>query len=317
LVFFFWHFPLTNVYFALSFFCFTLTTSSYGTSMKHLLPSLAFIMLAGGPLTGAHAQKFLTGELSGDYPAAEYSISGNVYVLPKATLSFAAGSVLRFESFTGILVRGALVCKGTPEQPVTFTSSRDVKGAGTAAEAFDWNGIKVTAEAVEITLEHCTIAYSTYGLTVESSVTPVSLKEIMFHHNGSASLTWERKMLPVTENAPLSFIWPELPAAMKPPVAKKDTRISTPAPAAKIAPTTAEKKTARTIAAGAALVGGALWLTGHLCAQHYNGLMIKPGTPLAAGNGYKNSRDGWVTASNIGIGIFAAGAAAFAVTFVF
>ncbi|MGA2506856.1 MAG: hypothetical protein ABSF80_05195 [Chitinispirillaceae bacterium] len=281
--------------------------------MKHVLPSVLLIIFAGGPLTGVLAQKYLTGELSGNYPAAEYSISGNVFVLPKTTLSFAPGSVLRFENFTGILVRGALVCKGTQQQPVVFTSSRDVPGGpGNAANAFDWNGIKVTAEAFGITLEHCIVAYSTYGLTLESNTTPVALKEITFHHNGSASFSREKRMLPVTENAPLSFNWPELPRAKtegKKPAKQNAGNADK--------PQAAWKKTVRTAGAGAALAGGALWLTGHLCAEHYNNLMMKPGTPLAVANGYKNSRDGWITAGNIGIGLLAAGAAAFTVTFVF
>lgn len=142
-------------------------------------------------------------------------------------------------------------------------------------------------------------------------------------------------MMPVTENAPLSFIWPELPAATKPSAEKKNTRIRTPAQAAEIAlkaekekpalqratgadrQQEAWKKTAKTIGAGAAIVGSALWLTGHFSAEHYNGLMMKPGTPLASGYGYKNSRDGWVTARNIGIALFTGGAAGFAVTLVF
>ena len=286
--------------------------------MKRILLSLLFTAFAGCPLSGAPAQKVLTGDVSGDHPAGEYIVSGNVCVLPKTTLSFAAGSILRFDNFTGIVVRGALVCKGTPERPIVFTSANDVSNTGTAPEAFDWNGIKVTPGAAGITLEQCLITYSTFGLNIESDAVPVSLKNVTFHHNGSASFTCGKKTMPVTENIPVSLNRPETETTLTPAgksIAKKAGKKTTGKDIA--VPEPAWKKTVRFPGAGAAIVGGALWLTGHLLAEHYNTLMMKPGTPLAVGNGYKNSRDGWMTARNIGIGLFCGGAVAFAVTFVF
>jgi hypothetical protein len=296
--------------------------------MRTVFALLALTVIVGGSYRSAFAQQYLTGELSGNYPAGEYSISGNVHVLPKKTLSFAAGSVLRFENFTGIVVRGELVCKGTAAQPVIFTSYRDVPGTKTPPEAFDWNGIKVTAEASAVSLENCTIAYSTFGLDIELNKTPASIKNVTFRLNGTASLTREKRMMQMQENTPLSFAWPE--AAVKP-----NTPTNTEKPREPLEPlqryvsqekTKNEKagpqrpawiKTVRITGASIVTAGAALWLIGHLQAEHYNNLVIKPGTSAAMGNSYKNSRDGWVTARNVGIGLFGIGAAGFVITFGF
>ncbi len=278
--------------------------------MNNYLSSLFLIAVAA--CGSAFAQKYLTGELSGSYPAGEYSISGNVHVLPKTTLSFAPGSILRFENFTGIVVRGELVCRGTPQQPVVFTSSRDIPGAKTMPEAFDWNGIKVTPEAKGIRLEYCAVAYSTFGLSIESGSTPVSIRGAVFHHNGSASLTREKKMFAVKENLPVSFTWPEPPAA-----APQTENTAAAEPVKKTSAVKTWKNTFGIAGAGIGIAGAALWLTGHLRAEHFNSLMIRPGTPLTTGNDYKDTRDGWVTVRNLGIGLFGLGAAGFAVTFVF
>jgi hypothetical protein len=155
-----------------------------------------------------YSERYITGELSGVYPADEYVITGNIYVLPRTTLRFDPGSTLRFENFTGMIVRGELICKGTILRPIRFTSSRDIPSSRIMPEAFDWNGIKVMPEAINICLEFCSITYSTAGLEIASNTTPVILNEVTFSHNGSASLTREREMITLEDNVPVSFRWP-------------------------------------------------------------------------------------------------------------
>jgi hypothetical protein len=157
----------------------------------------------------------------------------------------------------------------------------------------------VTPEASGIRLEYCAVAYSTFGLDIESAATPVSLREVVFRHSGTASITRERRTLSLRENLPVSFAWPETAAATQP------------------AKPAAWKGPVRITGAVAAVAGGALWLTGHLRAEHFNSLMIRPGTPLTTGNDYKDTRDSWVTVRNLGIGLFGLVAAGFVVTFVF
>jgi hypothetical protein len=282
--------------------------------MKGIFKTFCLLLVAGGIGQQALAQKYLTGELSGSYPAGEYNISGNIYVLPKTTLTFEAGSILRFDNFTGIIVRGSLVGKGTTEQPILLTSTRDIPHGKTAAEAFDWNGIKATSEAEGITFEYCTIAYSTFGLNIESNHTPVSIKECIFHNNGSASLAREKKMIAINENLPFSQNWPD---GNEPIVTPTDT---TPKPIPNSnGPTKAHPKwvlPVRISLGAAGVVGGALWIVGHVQAEHYNSLLNppQPGTKIQE---VSTSRDNAVTLRNVGIGLFAIGVAGFGVTFFF
>jgi hypothetical protein len=284
--------------------------------MRWFAQLLFAILIAAGCGSEALAQKYLTGELAGTYPAGEYSISGNIYVLPKTTLTFEAGCILRFDNFTGIIVRGTLVCKGTAEEPVILTSSRDLAKGHSAAEAFDWNGVKVTEEAQGATLEYCTISYSTFGLNVESAATPVSLKEIIFKSNGSASLTREKKMLAIVDNVPVNQTWPEA-GSIQPPDTVRIDSLRPPKPS--MHPKWV--KPAR-IGCGVLAVGGcALWIGGHLTAQKYDqkaqeqSKIVPTNRDLV--NSYVTSRNNAVTVRNIGLGLFGAGLIGFGVTFLF
>jgi hypothetical protein len=226
-------------------------------------------------------------------------------------------SRLRPGAYCGSITLPALWCgalssaRARPDSPCSSPpQKKNVPDAGTAAKPFDWNGIKVTAEASGITLEHCAVAYSTYGLDIESNTTPVTITNVVLHDNGSASFTRGKKMMPVNENIPFSFNWPETatPAADKNAVKEAGKKSSLSKPA--------WKKTVRIAGIGTAIAGGALWLTGYLRAEHYNSL-IKPGTSIAMFKEYKDSWNSWVSVRNIGIGLSGLGAAGFVVTFVF
>lgn len=302
-----------------------------GPDLKILSAITLSLLVASGGVFPVCAQKYLTGELSGTYPAGEYVVSGNIHVLPKTQLTFEPGCTLRFENYTGIVVRGELTCRGTSEKPVVFTSSRDVPSSRTMPEAFDWNGIKVTSESDGITLEHCIVAYSTFGLNIESNGTPVTIKEIKFNNNGSASLTRERKMMPVTDNMAISFVWPEMQAAaMVTDSVKKDsvpadrtvnkTRKNakkTDMKKERAKPRLEWKAPVRITLGSAAAVGGIMWVTGYAISKksmndRNSGVPFTPEWNRADKN-FKN----WVTVQNIGAGLFAIGAVGFSVTFLF
>jgi hypothetical protein len=175
-------------------------------SMKILLMGAVGIGCILLPFT-AFSQRYITGELSGVYPADDYVVTGNIHVLPHSSLRFEPGTTLRFENFTGIIVRGELICKGTILRPILFTSSRDIPRSPITPEAFDWNGLKITQEASMVCIEFSTISYSTTGIEIASKATPVILKEVTFHHNGSNALIREREQIHTDENAPVSFQW--------------------------------------------------------------------------------------------------------------
>lgn len=72
-------------------------------------------------------------------------VEGGVTVAPHATLTVAAGTVVRFapanngqgQSLPALMVQGRLVVNGTPEQPVLFAGT----GNGAPAGAVSWQGI--------------------------------------------------------------------------------------------------------------------------------------------------------------------------------
>jgi hypothetical protein len=284
--------------------------------MGHLRSIILFPAFAAACAAAAPGPRTLSGELFGVFPVAEYTVAGDAAVPRSKTASFEAGSILRFENFSGITVHGSFVCKGTPGRPVIFTSVNDNPGSGTMPEPFDWNGIKAGPDALNVALEHCVVTYSTFGITIESSATPVVLTNVSFHHNGSSSLMIEKKMMPVTENMPVSFTGPKAPEVPRPGKTgtKKTGEASIGGHGTFSGP--AWKKPVRISCAASAMGGAALWLAGFLCAEHYNGL-ITPGTSMAKADDYKKSWNSWVAVRNTGTALFGLGAAGFAVTFVF
>jgi hypothetical protein len=284
--------------------------------MDHLRGLVLFPALAAACAAAAPGPRALSGELSGGFPAAEYTVAGDASVQHRKTASFEAGSILRFENFSGITVHGALVCKGTPGRPVIFTSVNDDPGSGTMPEPFDWNGIKTAPDAVNVALEHCVVTYSTFGINIESAATPVVLTNVSFHHNGTSSFTIEKKMMPVTENLPVSYDGPKAPEGLRTEKTgtKKTGEALTGRHRAFSVP--AWKNPVRISGAAVGIAGAALWLTGFLCAEHYSSL-ITPGTPSAQARDYKESWNSWVAVRNTGTALLGLGAAGFAVTFAF
>ncbi len=144
--------------------------------------------VCAGWLANVRAQTYLTGELSGSYPASEYIITGNIHVLPDSTLEFARGTVLYFEPFTGVVVRGTFRCIGTENEPVTFTSSKEREGRA-AGQAFDWGGIKVEREAKSICISNARLSFSTFGIDIVSDSTEARLENVVWQQNGYSNLS--------------------------------------------------------------------------------------------------------------------------------
>jgi hypothetical protein len=292
--------------------------------MKILLPGLMGIALMLLPVN-LYAQRYLTGELAGDYPQGDYIVSGNIHVLPRTTLRFSPGTTLRFENFTGIIVRGEFICKGTILRPIRFTSSRDVPTSRIMPEAFDWNGINVTAEAITICLEFCSIFYSTTGLDIASNATPVALKEVTFFKNGSSSLTRKREMITIDEDVPISFRWPTAPvtgsgqAGLQPLAASADSTQATATTDEKKRPVRLSinwRKTLLYSTGGTALAGGILAVAAHGMAlkwdNKYDNEKISANTTSMA-----NRRDEWENIRTIGLAIASVGTVGFTVTYIF
>jgi hypothetical protein len=290
------------------------------TCMNFLLKGAVGIGLILLPFT-ASGQRYLTGELSGVYPADDYIITGNIHVLPRTSLRFEPGTTLRFENFTGIVVRGKLICKGTILRPIRFTSSRDILSSPIMPESFDWNGIKITPEASMVCLEFCTISYSTTGVEIALKTTPVILKEVTFHHNGSNALIREREQIPADENVPVSYQW--LPSTDDSSALDDSVVVPTPnAPSVKKAhakparPPIQWKKPVLCATGGLTIAGGLFSGAAYGLAYKYSRDYRHEKDPDLK-RPLADKRDNWLNASAIGLAVTCVSAVGFTLTYIF
>jgi predicted outer membrane repeat protein len=83
-----------------------------------------------------------------------YTIYEEAQVNNGVTLTIEPGTVIQFERvFDGLYVDGTLLARGTPLNPIVFTSDDASKQPG------QWRGIDIRATATNTILENCTIEY--------------------------------------------------------------------------------------------------------------------------------------------------------------
>ena len=67
------------------------------------------------------------GQLATDFSLSAaggpYVVTRDITILPNATLTVEAGTVLTFQQFIGVLIEGSLITKGTTDNPVIFTQA--------------------------------------------------------------------------------------------------------------------------------------------------------------------------------------------------
>jgi hypothetical protein len=110
-------------------------------------------------------------------------LDGWITVAPQATLTVSPGTVVRLGSGSGIHILGRIVVKGTPENPVLFTSLSREPLPG------EWRGIVLSGSEKKNILDHLRIegaetallarfsSFTARGMTIDRAVTGMQLQE--------------------------------------------------------------------------------------------------------------------------------------------
>ncbi len=175
--------------------------------------------------------------LSGALPSvlivenSPYIVEADIFVSPGTTVSIDSGVVLLFNNFSGLHVQGSLYAKGTPQQPVVFTSKNDTyynPYASISAAPYDWNGIDIYENAIGTHFENCVLQYSVYG--IRSQTEYFRIRDCRFLQNGKSNVSIKQNILDVstsqfsytnTEEKTIPIPQSE-PAPQKPSITEKE-----------------------------------------------------------------------------------------------
>ncbi len=142
---------------------------------------------------------------------APYLVTGTLTVEKGQQTTIEKGVIFLFKNFSGIIVSGTILVKGSSKQPVIFTSENDTiynSSATLEPAAFDWDGITLNPTETENVFKHCDIQYSLFG--VNSLGKNVVFEECTFRENGNADVTVAGDKLMVA--SPFSYSPNEKPA---------------------------------------------------------------------------------------------------------
>ena len=118
----------------------------------------------------------LGGTLFGSIAQNNYRVLTDVVVPANQTLTIEAGSLLMFETNTGVTVDGTLIATGGLSSKIVFTcqASPAVHGG--------WDGISVNGGGSRTLLAHVEIAYATTGISISGFLPRVTLTDGELHH---------------------------------------------------------------------------------------------------------------------------------------
>jgi hypothetical protein len=297
-----------------------------------LLPARRFLALMGAACSAVVMPVFadisLSGEQDGFLETGHYLVTGPITVKRGKTLSFAPGSIIRFQRFTGVVVEGSLKCVGTTGLPILFTSQNHRVSGQLSKDApapFDWNGILVADSLASLDFENVHVIYSTFGLDIKSSRSNIRLKDAAFDENGQFNLRVNGEQVDVKDNEPFSYVlppWPEGGAVVAAPA------VSEPMPLPVVRDSLPAIKPVRTGAWKTPMrIGfGAIALTGAVAAFVYDSEVAKNQRKYdeltgqadpAAFAAYLEKRDDAAIKRTISTIIAAVGACGFSITFLF
>ena len=119
-----------------------------------------------------------------------YQIFDSLVVAPGATLTVAAGTTLCFHDKSSLIVRGTLLCEGTPEKPVTMAGDRTGNVVGDIS--FDimsrqWNGVYFAPASKGNNLSHTDIRNTWDGVAIEGPDASLAMLNCRLHNSASTA----------------------------------------------------------------------------------------------------------------------------------
>jgi hypothetical protein len=157
----------------------------------------------------ATAQTTILGSIGGmtfEPSGNPWLVTQNVFIENDSKTIVKPGCVFLFKPYTGIVVHGTFIVEGKKENPVIFSSINDTaynKTSVKKAEPFDWNGILIENEAVEVNLSHFKVSYSVYG--IKSKISTPTINNGLFRQNGQFHFTINEKIQEVESNLPFNY----------------------------------------------------------------------------------------------------------------
>jgi hypothetical protein len=133
-----------------------------------------------------------------------YLVEEALVVMPGARLTLEPGTVVWFRSL-GLVVRGTIQARGTPENPVIFSGLR-VKG---------WKGIFLDGSSGENTLRYCRVSGAEFG--IRSARSRLSVEDCSFQEN-----TWGL----IVEDGQMDITGTLVRAAAKTGISARNSRLS-------------------------------------------------------------------------------------------
>ncbi len=257
----------------------------------------------------------LNGAQDGHYGKAEYVVDSMVVVGRGTTMSLAPGSVVRFKRFAALRVLGTLECRGTPREPITFTSDNDRDGLPASPAPFDWTGILAEGDEARLRLEHVRIQYSTVGLKVESPRVHVKLDSVRFEENGTGDFSVADSTIAVAAASPVTYP-PQMitveDSAVSPGLSKQPGELTRARPAKR-----RWKVPVRIGGAVIAAAGLGMAVIGEVLARGYVDDYHDPQATTAQVDEAERKGTNAILVRNIGYAVLGTGAVACTVTFFF
>jgi hypothetical protein len=264
----------------------------------------------------ARAEVELAGEQDGFYDANAYLVTTTVTVKAGRTLTFAPGTIVRFRRYSGIIVEGTIVCRGTAAAPIIFTSANDRVTSQSGQKQplpFDWNGIEVRPSSPQAEFVYTRVLYSSYGIQVVSPSTQLTVTNALFRDNGNAPLSIGDSIVNAADDTPFSYVNTR-PAARVDSAALAEKIIARKALSFDVQPQPHTWRLPVRIGIGTVIAAGSvLWITA-------SGRMDYNADKASHSPNPDPYREKWYTSQavrNTGIALCMAGVSGFAITFIF